>query len=323
MICRPPCEGLDRGGRWCYTISSSLVCKTFRSLSPRKCGPMTPPGDSSWREQLRHVRSRVDEAEQQRAMRRKLDLEKTKDGLRRRLAQDSSAALLGQFNDLRLAYERIVRKLYPPTLLHEQQTGLAEFGEKLRFYRDCQKDHPDLFSSEIRQTITRLLKEMGGLQRGVERQLRQWEPVEVILERTNWRPPAGKVGAALLEISKAYNEFAFEIALSVPADFYSGELDNYHLAYYEEETEPYGFVQYVPDGEMIVFAVVPFEEVNFRKLARGFVSDFYSSADKEIKAKAARVRLTHPDEFKFFNDLGFSRAETRSINESVYQWVLG
>ena len=283
---------------------------------------MAPPDDLSWREQLHQVRNRVTEAEQQRALRRKLDLEKTRDGLRRRLSQDTPAALLSQFNGLRLAYERAVRKLYPPTLLQEQQTNLAEFGEKLRFYRDCRKDHPELFTSEMRQTITRLLKDMGALQRGVDRQLRQWEPVEMILERTIWRPPAGNVGTTLLEICKTYNQFAFEISLSLPADFYAGELENYHLAFYEEEAEPYGFVQYVPDGEVIVFAVAPFEEVNFRKLIRGFAYSFYSSARNDTKAKAARVRLTHPAEFKFFSELGFSRAETRSINESVYQWGL-
>jgi len=283
---------------------------------------MASPDDLTWQQQLDQIRSRVTEAEQQQALRRRLELEKTRDGVRKRLVQDTPPALLGQFSDLRVSYERAVRKLYPPTLLHEQQTSLAEFGEKLRFYRDCQKEHGDLFSSEMRQTITRLLKDMGGLQRGIDRQLRQWEPVEVILERTTWRPPAGNIGTTLLEISKVYNQFAFEISLSLPADFYGGDLENYHLAFYEEETDPYGFVQYVPDGEVIVFAVVPFEDVNFRKLIRGFVYSFYSSAENGISAKAARVRLTHPAEFKFFGELGFSRAETRSINESVYQWGL-
>jgi len=281
---------------------------------------MASPDELSWREQLDQVRNRVAEGEQQRVLRRRLELEKTKDGLRKRLSRDTPQALLGHFNDLRVAYQHAVRKLYPPTLLREQQTSLAEFGEKLRFYRDCQKGHGDLFSSEMRRTIARLLKDMGGLQRGIDRQLHQWEPVETILERTTWRPPAGDVGSTLLQISKAYNQFAFEISLSLPSDFYGGELENYHLAFYEEETAPYGFVEYVPDGKVIVFAVAPFEEVNFRKLIRGFVYGFYSSSEIGVKAKAARVRLTHPAEFKFFAEVGFSRAETRSMNESVYQW---
>lgn len=273
--------------------------------------------EPSWREQLNSLRGQIAEAEKQREIRKKLEMERNKEALSARLRRDTPQALQAEYNRLRETCQRIARRLYPPDALRAQLDAIAELGERLRFYRECQKDYGDLFSAEMRQTLMRLLSDLGELQRGMDRQLGQWAPVETILRATAWRPPQPADARRLVEISKVYNEKAFSLTLSLPGDFYAEESQNFFVA--EHGGNAYGFVKYWPADDAITFAVVPLGEVNFRKFIRGFVHCFYTSGHIQPRAPVVRVRLSHPAEFRFFADMGFARAESKSLTDSIYQ----
>ncbi len=269
----------------------------------------------SWAGKLKQVRERVVEQEKDREHRKLQEKERSRESLAEKLKRDTPEALTRQFNDLQKRCQTVARKLYPPDTLREQLASLATFGDRLRLYKDAQREHPTLFSAPVKDVINRLLNSMGEIQRSLDKQLGQWEGVEQILNTTAFRPrkpsASGKPAddARLLEIAKSFSQEAYQVVLSLPSDYFASESSHFYVAD-STATGVYGYVRFWPreggTGD-ITFAVQAPEKVNFKKLARGIVRVFCKRGPEPAAHGAIKVRLSDPREVKFYQELGFRR----------------
>ena len=277
------------------------------------------PDNLSWRSKLTQVRDKVVEQEKDREQRKLMEKERSRESLAEKLKRDTPEALTKQFNDLQKRCQTVARKLYPPDTLREQLASLAAFGDKLRLYKDTQREHPTLFSVPMKEVVNRLLNSMGEIQRSLDKQLGQWEGVEQILNTTAFRPrkPSAAVprsGAGddvrLIEIAKSFSQEAYQVALSLPSDYFASETTHFFVADSPAAGGVYGYVRFWPrDGGAgeITFAAQAPQKVNFKKLVRGIVYVFCKRGPEPAAHGAIQVRLSDPREVKFYQELGFRR----------------
>jgi hypothetical protein len=267
-----------------------------------------PSGNLSWREKLVRVRDLVVEAEKEREMRKQQEKERSREALAERLKKDTPEALINQFNDLKKRCQQVARKVYPPDNLREQLASLAALGNKLRLYKDTQREHGSLFSLPMKQTLNRLLNSLGEIQRSLDKQLGQWQGVEQILNATAFRARQPSDAPRLLEIAKSFSREAYQITLSLPNDYFASESQHFHVA--QSSSGVYAYVRYWPDSQTVAFALTAPGRVNFKKLVRGFLHVLCKRGPEGPPTTTIRVRISDPREFKFYQELGFRRDST-------------
>ncbi len=270
----------------------------------------------SWRDQLFRLRNKVVEAEKQRGEEKKRKLEHSREVIAERLKSDTPEALTRTFNELKKRHGGARREFFPLEPLEQGVKELGEFGGKLRFYKESQKEYPKLLTSRHKQTIDKLLKSVGELQRSLEKQIVQWRRVKEILEATRFRPREPEDDPGLLDVAKRFHTRAYEIELRLPSDFFAGESEDFYVA--ELDGKPYGYVKYLRSDGMFSFALVGVRDANFGKLVQGFLYCFCKSGIMAGSPDAVKVRLSHPDEVKFYTNLGFQRTETRGVSSWTY-----
>lgn len=259
---------------------------------------------SDWRNQLSQLRQDVQEAEKTRAERKRLEKEKSRDALVEKLKKDTPESIINEFNELKRKCQLAGRKLYPPDDLRKHMDELSRLSDKLKIYDACKDEHKDLFSETMRQTIPRVLGGLKELQASLDKQFKQWEPIEQLLNATNFRARKDEDNAKLVEIAKAFSAEAFGIQLSLPSDYFANEKEGFYVA--EATSGVYGYAKYETDG--FSFSIEPREKINFRKMARGFLSHICSEEGPiGENTQVARIKLGDPREFKFFQELGFRR----------------
>jgi len=275
----------------------------------------------SWRDQLKQVRTRVVTLEQRREADKRLQRERNEESLRARLKEDTPEVLAQKLNEVRRLSDRAARRFYPLPHVQKVLKDIGEFGDLLRFYSECMKPFGRVFTTNHKTTITKLLGELGNLQRGLDRQLGQWRELHTIMEKTSFRPRQASDNAPLVAAAKAFSERAHNIPLSIPGDFFAYENESFWVA--DCEGEVLGYVRYRPDDKAVTFALTPGTQVNFKKFVRGLLHKFHTAGPLPDKMDAVRVRIGYVREVKFFTDMGFVRAETKGQSDWIYQRQLG
>jgi len=274
------------------------------------------PDNLSWRSKLTQVREKVVEQEKDREQRKIMEKERSRDSLAERLKRDTPEALNKQFSDLQKRCQTVARKLYPPDTLREQLASLATFGDRLRLYKDAQREHVSLFTAPVKDVINRLLNSMGEIQRSLDKQLGQWQGVEQILNTTAFRARQAAArakssdDARLVEIAKSFSVEAYQVTLSLPSDYFTSEGTHFYVADSPAAGGVYGYVRFWPregGAGNITFSVQAPEKVNFKKLVRGIVYAFCKHGPEPAAHGAILVRISDPREVKFYQELGFRR----------------
>ena len=277
-----------------------------------------PLNDSlSWQQQLKSIRSDVVEREQRRATEKRLMRERNETSLRERLKEDTPEALNTRFNDIRKASDRAARKFYPLPHIEQVLSDLKDYGDLLRFYADCMKQFGKVFTPAHKTTIKKLLGELGNLQRGLDRQLRQWRELQPVIEGAVFRAKTPADDPAVVVAAKTFSDAAHNVPLSIPADFFANEGSNFYVA--ETEGKVFGYVKYWPEEKVVTLALAPLEGMNFKKLVRGLLHKFHTNGPLDETFEAVRVRIGFVREVKFFTDIGFVRAETKGPSDWIYK----
>ncbi len=271
----------------------------------------------SWKDQLKSVREHVVGRAQQRERDKKLQRERNAVSLQKRLKEDTPEALNQRANDIRKVSDRAARKLYPLPHIEAVMTNIGQFGDLLRFYSDCLRPFARVFSPAHKTTLANLLRDMGALQRGLDRQMGQWRELKDLIQKTVFRPRQAQDEADLVAVAKEFSEHAHSVPLSIPGDFFQHERDNFWVA--ECEGTVLGYVKYWPDDKVITFALRPPHATNFKKFIRGLIYKFCADGPIPEKGHAVRVRIGFVREVKFFTDIGFVRSETKGPTEWIYQ----
>lgn len=273
-----------------------------------------------WQSQLAQLRGTVEEMEKRRAEEERLQLERSREGLVERLKKDTPASLNEESLNLRRECDRAARRFFPPHAIADVLGRLKDFRKRLQFYTDCKKDFKDLFPPDLSQVIGHCLRDVDKAKAGLERQLGQWREVEEALEHVSFRPRDEADGPALSQRAKEFSQRAHGMGLSIPNDFFASEGEGFHVVLIGEEV--IGHVKYWDDKDVITFAIAPLENANFPKFVRGVLWKAYQGPLADKNQAKARVRLSMNKEVKFFTDLGFSRAETVSVNEWIFDRAL-
>jgi hypothetical protein len=280
-------------------------------------------GELSWRDQLTKVRDHVVEQEKRREIEKRLEQERNEEALGRRLKQDTPEALAARFGDIRRAFDRDARKFYPLPQLEEALQSLTDFGDLIRFYDDCIKQFPKVFTPAHKTGIPAILREMTELQQGLDRQLAQWREVKTALEQVQFRARKPSDDAPLVAVAKSFSDRAHKVGLSLPNDYFSRENTNFWVA--ELGGKPIGYVKYMAADQALNFAIEPSaggqasEKVNFNKFIRAILWKFCSQGPLPTPLPQARVRVAFVREVKFFTDMGFVRAEVMGPSDWIYQ----
>ena len=72
----------------------------------------------------------------------------------------------------------------------------------------------------------------------------------------------------------------------------------------------------------MAFALINVRETNFTKLVQGFLYHFCTAGPMQDPPKAIRVRLSYPNETKFYIALGFQRTEMHEMSGWTYTRTL-
>ena len=278
---------------------------------------MAGGGELSWRDQLTKVRDHVVEQEKRREIEKRLEQERNEETLGRRLKSDTPEALAARFGEIRRAFDRDARKCYPLPQLESALTALTDFGDLLRFYNDCMKQFPKVFTPAHKTGIPALLRELAEVQQGLDRQLGHWREVKTALDRVQFRPRKASDDAPLVALAKGFSDRAHKVSLSLPNDYFSRENANFWVV--ELDGKPIGYVKYVPADQALNFAVEPGDKVNFSRFIRALLWKFCSQGPLPQPLTHARVRIAFMREVKFFTDMGFVRAEVKGPSDWIYQ----
>ena len=271
----------------------------------------------SWHDQLTKVRDHVVEQEKRREVEKRLERERNEETLSRRLKEDTPESLAARFAEIRRALDRDARKCYPLAQLEEALAALTKFGEMLRFYNDCMKQFPKVFSAAHKSAIPAQLRELDEVRQGLDRQLAQWREVKASLDRIRFRPRAPGDDAPLVAVAKSFSDRAHKISLSLPNDYFARESANFWVV--ELDGKPTGYVKYTPADQALNFAVEAGDKVNFNRFVRALLWKFCTHGPLPQPLPQARVRLAFVREVKFFTDMGFVRAEVKGPSDWIYQ----
>lgn len=271
----------------------------------------------SWRDQLTKVRDQVVEQEKRREVEKRLERERNEESLARRLKEDTAEALAARFGEIRRALDRDARKCYPLPQLESALAAFTEFGDRLRFYNDCMKQFPKVFTATHKTGLPALLGELADVREGLDRQLGQWRQVKAALDRVQFRARQPSDDAPLVALAKVFSDRAHKISLSLPNDYFSREGANFWVV--ELDGKPIGYVKHFPADQALNFAVEPGDKVNFSRFVRALLWKFCSQGPLPKPLSHARVRIAFVREVKFFTDMGFARAEVKGPSDWIYQ----
>lgn len=271
----------------------------------------------SWRQQLAGVRGTVQEMEKRREVERRLEQERNEQALGKKLKEDTAEALAQRYADIHKRFDHDARKFYPLPLLEAVSQEIQDFTDRLKFYSDCMKSFPKVFTTNHKTGIPVILADLETLRGGLDRQLGQWREIQVALDKVQFRPQQPHDGPALVAAAKSFSDRAHKVPLSIPNDYFARETTNFWVA--EAEGKILGHVKFQPADKTLAFAIVPEGAVNFAKFVRGVIYKFLTQGPLAEKPAAVRVNIAFVREVKFFTDLGFVRAETKGPSEWIYQ----
>jgi len=275
----------------------------------------------SWKAALGKVRNRVVTMEERRTREKKLERQRNESSLKEQLASDTAEALSARFADIRKRFDRGVRKFFPLKHIETVRQEIGELCDLLQFYKDCMKQFSKVFTPAHKTTIPNLLREIEDLNRGLDRQIRQWQKVADVTGPTGFRPRESADDAALVEVAKAFSMRAHKVPLSIPGDYFAHEDEDFWVA--EAEGNVLGYVKFFPEEKVVTFALVPAVETNFKKFIRAILYRFLAEGPLPEKMDAARVRISYVREVKFFTDMGFVRTEVKGPSDWIYQREIG
>ena len=277
-----------------------------------------PLDDSlSWQDQLKTVRTKVIEREEQRETDKRLQRERNETSLREKLKEDTPEALNTRFNEIRTLSDRAARKFYPLPHIEAALEDLGDFGSLLRFYTDCMKQFGKVFTQGHRTTFPKLLNELGNLQRGLDRQLGQWRELAPIIDGAVFRTKTPEDDAAVVAVAKAFSARAHSVPLSIPGDFFANVGETFFIV--EHDSHVLGYIKYWPEDKVVTLALGPATDVNFKKFIRGLLFKFHANGPLNETFSSVHVRIGFVREVKFFTDIGFVRAETKGPSDWVYK----
>ena len=279
-------------------------------------------GDNlGWKAQLGKLRETVLEMEKRREAERRLERERNEQALSKRLKEETAEALAAKLQDMQKRVERDARRFYPVPQLEQLLQDVAEYGDLLRFYADCMKSFPKVFTPQHKSGIPAILGDLDVLQHSLDRQLGQWREIKGAVDVLLFRPRKPADEAALVTAAKTFSDRAHKVSLSIPGDYFAREGVNFWTA--ELNGAAIGYLMHFPAENILVFAFSPDEKLNFNKFVRAALHKFAVSGPLAAPLAAIRVSIAFAREAKFFTDLGFVRAEIKGPGEWVYQRDMG
>jgi hypothetical protein len=273
----------------------------------------------SWKDALSKVRRNVVEQENQRELERRLEQERNESDLRERLKVDTAESLNARTQAIRADFDQAVRKFCPIGDLDKVREAQQNLHDLLRFYESCFKRFGQVFSARHKSDIPRLRKELEELRRLLNRQDRQWKAIAEVLEEVSFVPRTPEHDEALLIVARDFSQRAHGIELSIPADYFVHESENFWVV--ETTEHVLGYVKLVEEdgARRLVFALSPVGKMNFNKYVRGILYKFATEGPPPEKLSAIRVRVTYQREVKFYTELGFTRTEIKGPSDWIYE----
>jgi hypothetical protein len=278
---------------------------------------MSPNQDLDWKQALGHARKGVVEQEEQRELEKKLQRERNENDLRKRLETDTAESFDERFQSVRQRFDQAVRKFCPIPHLASVREDRQDLTDILKFYKSCFQKFGRVFTPQHKTLIPKILSELDGMQKLLDRQTEQWAKAGAILPEVTFVPRTEEHDEALVIVAKDFSERSSGMKLSIPGDYFAKE--NEHFWAVETAEHVLGYVKYSPEDKLVVFALAPVGKVNFNKYVRAILHKFATEGPLEEKLDAIRVHVTCQREIKFYTDLGFIRTEIRGPADWVYE----
>ena len=270
---------------------------------------------SSWRKQLSVIKDRVIETEKQKELEEKLHIQRTKEGIAEKLAQDTPEELDRRYREIENGFRAGGRELFPVQAIQEAAKALEELSEKVSYYLGCMKDFQELFLPPYPQVLNKLKAGLAKLTDRSAKQVQEWSNVKLVTDGTQFRPKQPEDEPTLLHVAKTYHKLAHGVELNLPKNFFAKKAEGFWVATFQDI--PYAYVMQTDAPGTFTIAVGEVIGANFVKLVRGFMHKF--TAEGPIgKLKAISVRVTSRDEVKFFTGLNFLRTDTRGMSDWTY-----
>ena len=108
---------------------------------------------ASWRQQLTVVKDKVVEAEKRKELERKLQIQRTREGIAAKLAEDTPDELERRCREIENGFKAGGRELFPVEAMQIAAEGLDELSAKVAYYLDSMKEFSDLFPPAYRHVL--------------------------------------------------------------------------------------------------------------------------------------------------------------------------
>ncbi len=272
---------------------------------------------ASWREQLSVVKNKVVEAEKRKALERKLQIQRTKEGIQAKLKEDTPDALERSFREIETGMKAGGRELFPVETMQAAARQMEELNEKVQYYLGVMKDKQfaDLFSSAYQQTLRRVDAGIKKLRDRASKQVDEWSKVKLVMDATQFRGKLPEDEPTLIHVAKTFHQKAHGITLNLPSTFFSRRSEGLWVATFQDI--PYAYVMETDVEGTLSLAVGEVIGTNFLKLVRGFMHTLATRGPLG-KLETIHVRVTSRDEVKFYTNLNFLRTAVRGMLDWTY-----
>ena len=270
---------------------------------------------TSWRDQLSIVKDKVVEAENRKELERKLQIQRTRDGIAAKLAEDTPEEMDRRFREMENDLRAGGRELYPGKAMQSAGEAMEELTAKAKYYQDAMKEFPDLFPDPYPQTLKRLEPGLARAQERSAKQIHEWSNVGIVTDGTQFRKKEVDDEPTLIHIAKTFHKKAHGIDLNLPKAFFSKKSEGLWVATFQEI--PYAYCLETDVAETFSVSVGEVIGTNFVKLVRGLLHRFCTAGPVGRMNKVS-VHVTSRDEVKFYTHLNFLRTATRGMSDWTY-----
>ncbi len=278
---------------------------------------MVQNASNSWRRQLSAVKETLVEAEKRKALERKLQIQRTKDGVAEKLAEDTPAALDARYHDIETGFKAGGKELFPVEAMQQAAAWLDELEEKTHYYIDIMKDKEfhDLFPDPYPQVLKKIESGCQKLRDRSSKQVQEWSNVKLVMDATQFRRKQPDDEPTLIHIAKTFHKIAHGMRLNLPSSFFSRQNEGLWVVTFQDV--PYAYVLETEVEGTVTIAVGEVLGANFLKLVRGFMHKLATEGPLG-KLDTISVRVSTRDEVKFYTNLNFIRTATRGLSDWTY-----
>ena len=218
----------------------------------------------NWRKQLSVVKDKVVESEKQKELEIKLHIQRTRDGIAEKLAEDTPEALEQRYRDIEAGFRAGGKELCPVAVMEQAAKGLEELTEKVMYYRGAMKEYEDLFPDPYPLVFNKISTGVDKLNERSAKQAGEWANVKFVMDDTKFRRKETEDEPTLIHVAKTFHTKAHGIALNLPKAFFAKKTDSMWVATFQDI--PYAYVMETDVPGTFTIAVGEVIGTNFVKL---------------------------------------------------------